>query len=187
MIDKTARAGADAGVDGLLAGLREVPNVHMVVVHFPLALLPVALALDVLGLMLGSRDLEVAGRWCLWMGTLAAVAAVVSGVDGADDVHPYVSDDAEALMTTHMKLQYGTTAAAIGLSLWRLFARAPFPERGRTVYLLLSIAMVGNLIVASDLGGQMVFVHGVAVRADGDSLQGGAEKGHDHHHHHDLL
>ena len=160
---------------------------HMVVVHFPLALLPVALALDVLGLMLGSRDLEVAGRWCLWMGTLAAVAAVVSGVDGADDVHPYVSDDAEALMTTHMKLQYGTTAAAIGLSLWRLFARAPFPERGRTVYLLLSIAMVGNLIVASDLGGQMVFVHGVAVRADGDSLQGGAEKGHDHHHHHDLL
>ena len=65
MIDKTARAGADAGVDGLLAGLREVPNVHMVVVHFPLALLPVALALDVLGLMLGSRDLEVAGRWCL--------------------------------------------------------------------------------------------------------------------------
>ena len=183
VIDKPAGEGADAGVDRLLVGLREVPNIHMVVVHFPIALLPVALALDVLGLVLRSRDVAVAGRWCLWVGTLAAVAAVVSGLDGADDVHPYVSDDAEALMTTHMKLQYGTTAAAIGLSLWRLFAGAPVPQRGRAIYLLLSVAMVANLIVASDIGGQMVFLHGVAVRADGDSLQGGVEKHHEDHHH----
>jgi hypothetical protein len=37
--------------------------------------------------------------------------------------------------------------------------------------------------VASDFGGQMVFVHGVAVHVDADSLQGSAEKGHAHHHH----
>src|SRR6476661_3025007 len=165
------------------AGLREIPNVHPIVVHFPIALLPVALGLDVLGWLFGSRDLHAAGRWALWVGTLSAVVAVVTGLDGADDVHAYVSDAAEALMTIHMNLQLGTLAAALVLSLWRLVAR-PFPTRGRLVYLLLAAAMVVNMAVASDYGGQMVFLHGVAVRVDGDSFQGGEEKGHAGHHHH---
>jgi uncharacterized membrane protein len=167
----------------LMAGLREVPNVHMVVVHFPIALLPVALAFDVLGLLLRSRDLHVAGRWALWTGTLAALTAVWTGLAGADDVHAYVSEGAEELMELHENLQLGTFGAALGLSLWRLLTREPFPSRGGVVYLLLSAAMVANLVVASDFGGQMVFVHGVAVRAEADSLQGGEEKGHGGHHH----
>jgi uncharacterized membrane protein len=166
----------------LFGGLREVPNVHMVVVHFPIALLPVAFGLDALGWLFGARSLQDAGRWTLWIGTLAAGAAVWSGIEGADDVHPYVTDAAEALMDVHMKLQFGTLGAAIALSAWRLAAR-PFPVRGAFVYLLVSAAMVANLAVASDFGGQMVFVHGVAVQVDADSLQGSAEKGHAHHHH----
>jgi len=169
----------------LMAGLREVPNVHMIVVHFPIALLPVALGLDVLGWLTGSRDLHVAGRWALWIGTLAAGLAAWTGYTGADDVHPYVTDAADELMDLHMDLQLGTLGAAIGLSLWRLVA-SPFPERGRLVYLLLAGAMVANLVVASDLGGQMVFLHGVAVHVDADSLQGGTEKGKEHHEEHHL-
>ena len=168
----------------LFAGLREVPNIHMIVVHFPIALLPVALGLDLLGGLFGSRDLHVAGRWTLWIGALAAGAAVWSGLEGADDVHPYVTDAAENLMDLHQNLQLGTLGAAVGLSLWRLVARAPFPERGRLVYLLIALAMNANLIIASDFGGQMVFVHGVAVRVEADSLQGSAEKGHGEEHHH---
>jgi uncharacterized membrane protein len=165
----------------LFAGLRELPNLHPVVVHFPIALLPAALGLDLLGWLFGSRDLHAAGRWALWLGTLSAVAAVVTGLDGAEHVHAYVSDAAEELMETHESLQLGTLGAALGLSLWRLVAR-PFPTRGRLVYLLLAAAMVATMTVASDLGGQMVFLHGVAVRADADSLQGGEEKGHAEHH-----
>jgi uncharacterized membrane protein len=184
VIDGPARTPEPRDAMGdLLVGLREIPNVHPIVVHFPLALLPVALGLDVLGLLAGSRDLLVAGRWCLWLGTLAAMAAVATGIEGADDVHPYVTDAADALMDRHMTLQLGTLGAAVGLSVWRLAARAPFPTRGRPVYLLLAVAMVANLIVASDLGAQMVFLHGVAVRVDADSLQGGEEKGHAHDHH----
>jgi uncharacterized membrane protein len=168
----------------LFAGLREVPNIHMIVVHFPIALLPVALGLDVLGRLFGSRDLHVAGRWTLWVGTLAAGAAVWSGLEGADDVHAYVTDAADELMDLHQNLQLGVLGAAIALSLWRLAARAPFPERGGGVYILISIAMVVILTVASDLGGQMVYLHGVAVRVDADSLQGSAEKGHAGEHHH---
>jgi uncharacterized membrane protein len=167
------------------AGLREMPNLHPIVVHFPIALLPVALGFDLLGWLFRSRDLHAAGRWALWVGTLSAAAAVVTGLDGADDVHPYVSDAAEQLMELHENLQLGTLGAALGLSLWRLVAR-PFPTRGRLVYLLFAAAMVANMMVASDLGGQMVFLHGVAVRADGDSFQGGEEKGHGGHHHHLL-
>ena len=169
----------------LFAGLREVPNIHMVVVHFPIALLPVSLGLDVLGRIFGARDLHAAARWTLWIGTLAAGAAVWSGLEGADDVHPYVTDAADELMDLHQTLQLGTLGAAIGLSLWRLAAR-PFPERGGIIYLLIALAMNVNLMVASDLGAQMVFLHGVSVRVDGDSLQGSAEKGHGGEHHHLL-
>ena len=183
MIDARGAAARLDAMEDLLVGLRELPNLHPVVVHFPIALLPVALLLDALGLVAGSRDMLVAGRWCLWLGTLTAALAAATGIEGADDVHPYVSDAAEALMGRHMTLQLGTVGAAVGLSLWQLAARAPFPARGRPVYLLLAAAMVANLTYASDLGGQMVLLHGVAVRADADSLQGGEEKGHHHHHH----
>src|SRR3989442_14077870 len=114
----------------LFAGLREVPNIHMVVVHFPIALLPVALGLDVLGRIFGSRDLHVAGRWALWIGTLAAGAAVWSGLEGGDDVHAYVTDAADELMDLHQNLQLGVFGAAVALSLLRLAGRAPFPQRG---------------------------------------------------------
>jgi uncharacterized membrane protein len=164
------------------AGLREIPNLHPVIVHFPIALLPIALGLDLLGWLFESSELYAAGRRTLWLGTLSAVAAVASGLLGADDVHPYVSDAADQLMDVHMDMQLGTLGAAIGLSLWRL-AVVPFPDRGRLVYLLVSAAMVLNMLVASDFGAQMVFLHGVAVRVDADSLQGGEEKGHAGHHH----
>jgi len=167
----------------VLVGLRELPNLHPLLVHFPIALLPLALGLDVLGLVFGSRDLHAAGRWTLWAGTLGAALAVWSGIEGADDIHAYVSDAAEALMRRHQTLQLGTLGAALGLSAWRLAVRAPFPPRGGLVYLVIAAAMVVNLTIAADLGGQMVFLHGVAVRADADSLQGGEEKGHAHHHH----
>jgi uncharacterized membrane protein len=160
----------------LLPGLREIPNVHVIVVHFPIALLPVALGFDLLGRLTGSRELHAVGRWTLWAGTLAAALAVWSGLAGENDVHPYVTEAAEEIIEQHERLQLGTLGAAIGLSLWRAFARAPFPERGGVVYFLLAAAMVANLVVASDLGGQMVFEHGVAVRADADSLQGGDVK-----------
>jgi len=166
----------------LFQGLREIPNVHMVAVHFPIALLPVSLFCDALGRLTGSRDLHAAARWTLWLGTIGAAVAVWTGVAGADDIHPYVTDAAEELMTRHMNLQLGTLGAAVGLSLWRLAAR-PYPWRGGAIYLLISAAMVLNMLVASDLGGQMVFLHGVAVRVDADSLQGGQEKAHAGHHH----
>jgi uncharacterized membrane protein len=166
----------------LFAGLREVPNVHMVVVHFPIALLPISLGCDLVGWLFGSRELNAAGRWTLWLGTVAAGVAVWSGIEGADDVHPYVTDAAEALMASHMTLQLGTLGAALGLSLWRLVA--PSLARARVVYVLLAAGMIVNMIVASDLGGQMVYLHGVAVRVDADSLQGGEEKGHAGHRHH---
>ena len=164
------------------AGLREIPNLHPIIVHFPIVLLPLALAIDVIGWLFGSAGLWAAGRRMLWLGTLSAIAAAVSGLTGADDVHPYVSDAAEQLMDIHMDLQLGTVGAALGLSVWRLIA-VPFPGRGRLAYFLLNAAMVLNLLVAADYGAQMVFLHGVAVRADADSLQGGEEKGHAGHHH----
>ncbi|HLY36644.1 MAG TPA: DUF2231 domain-containing protein [Candidatus Binatia bacterium] len=166
----------------LFQGLREMPNVHMIAVHFPIALLPVSLVCDALARLTGSRDLHATARWTLWIGTIAAGVAVWTGIAGADDVHPYVTDAAEELMTRHMNLQLGTLAAAVVLSLWRLVAR-PYPWRGGALYLLISAAMVLNMLIASDIGGQMVFLRGVAVRVDADSLQGGEEKGHAGHHH----
>lgn len=163
-----------------MAGFRNLPNIHPIVVAFPIGLLPVALGFDLFGLLLRSEDILVAGRWALWLGTVGAAAAVATGFWGLDAVHPYVSDAAEALMTKHRNLQVVTLCTAVVLSAWRVAARGePLPARGRVVYLLVTFATVANLIIASDIGAKLVRLHGVGVRVDADSLQGhqGSEPG----------
>jgi uncharacterized membrane protein len=135
-----------------------LPNLHPLLVHFPIALLPVSVALDLLGVVTGRRDAQSAGRWMLWLGTLGAALAVFTGHEAAEALR--VGAAAGALMATHHDVAMGVLAAAAALSLWRLVAPEP---RWRAVYLVVAVGLLAALVVVSDLGGQMVFRHGVAV------------------------
>ena len=148
-------------MNGLLAGL---PNAHPPAVHFPLVLLPISVALDLLGVVRARRHLDVAARWALWLGTLGAAVAVYTGHEAADVLRPGVGIDAGGVMTTHHDVAMAALVAAAVLSLWRLVLPDPGTRRWRAVYLAIALGLLGALAVTADLGGRLVFVHGVAVR-----------------------
>ena len=159
-------------IEGLFGGLRELPNIHPLVVHFPIVLLPLALLLDLVALATHRAELHRVARWTLWLGTVAAAAAVLSGHEGEEVVESFLSDEAHAALSRHEDLGFITLGIAGAASLWRLLVRAPFPTRVRLAYLALAIASVATLVMGADLGGHLVYQHGVGVRAGADSLFG---------------
>ena len=54
-------------------------ELHPIIVHFPIALLIVGVLLDFLALFLRRTHLVAAASWCLGFGSLALLAAELSG------------------------------------------------------------------------------------------------------------
>ena len=137
-------------------------SLHPLIVHFPIALLLTSVALDFLALILKRPSLHRVALWNLSLGTLAAGAAVLSGLQ-AEDAAKH-SFEIWQVMTLHKRL--GITTLILGLMTvsWRLSKRDQLTPRGRIVTLLLSLVMVGTLGYGAFLGGRLVYEFGVGGR-----------------------
>lgn len=88
-------------------------------------------------------------------------------------------------MQRHQMFGYSVASLAVLLSLWRVLSRE-FPRAGGN-FLFLGIAALMNLllVLGADLGGMMVYKHGVAVSAVPAPVESaGHEHDHDHGHSH---
>ena len=66
-------------METLLPGLFSAPNIHPMLVHFPIALWLTALLFWGLSFLSKGDSLFKVGRWLLYLGTLGAVATVFTG------------------------------------------------------------------------------------------------------------
>jgi len=167
MLDRFLAAVSNIELSGLgralLPGMREMANVHPLLVHFPIALLTAFLIVELLAVIFKKENLEPVASWMLYLGTIGAMATVVAGWFAAQSIpHGGAVHD---VMETHETLGFSVLALAVVLSLWRLFAGAPGSVMGRTLHLFLSFVMVGLMTAGADLGGLMVYRYGVAVKA----------------------
>jgi uncharacterized membrane protein len=139
----------------VLAGVRHLQNVHPLIVHFPIALLPAAALLYVLAWFAKKESWAWTGLWLLGLGTLGAAAAVASGLYGAEGVMvaPAVR---EHLLMNHERIMLGVLALSVILSVWAWLAR-PMPLKGGVVFLLLLAVLLAGLTVGADFGGRMVY------------------------------
>jgi len=144
-----------------LKGLQEVINIHPLFVHFPIALFLSAIAFYSIGSLLRKEELLIAGKWVLYLGTLAAAATVSTGLRAAETV-----SHVEGTHTLMMIDQYfGITDLSLGalLSLWLFFSKANIPTQGRSLFLIVLFLLGILLVQGADLGGRMVFLNGVGV------------------------
>ena len=142
-------------------------ELHPALVHFPIALLPTALAADALGRLSGSGTLTETGRRLM---PLAAGAAAVAGIAGLiSQEAAQVKEAAHPYLITHRNINLGLIAATVLLAQKR--ARRRRPSLG---YLLAGLGGVATMAYTAYLGGHMVYEHGVGVKAAGGVEEGKA-------------
>ena len=139
----------------LLSGVQHLQNIHPLVVHFPIAFLVGAALFFFLGWIFRNISFTTTGFLLLILGALSAGVAVGTGLYAEDGV--MVSRSVrEHLLEPHEKFMLVTLGLSIVLSAWAFIAR-PFPKKGRLLFLLLFLVLLGIMSVGADYGARMVY------------------------------
>jgi len=152
------------------------PNVHPLVIHFPIALLFVAALVDAIALVVREKYpwVQTSSVGLYALGALGAAVAFLTGRDASDSVDL----PAEALTTLNAHADWALYLVWFaGLyALVRVVALRFDRDQRLIVHLPLAVlGLVGLVLVqqTAERGGQMVYQHGVAVAAaSGDAHDG---------------
>ena len=147
------------------------PNVHPLVVHFPIVLVLAAAAVDLLAAFLrrpgGFGAAAVAGYV---LGAMAAVVAYVTGSAGAVTV--LIPGMAHGLVADHRRWAFVTTWYLVALVAARLLAETIGILRARPYRaIFVALGLAGAVLVhqTAERGGRLVYEQGVGViRTTGD-------------------
>ncbi len=131
-------------------------EVHPSVVHFPIALLPVAIGADAIGLATRSRDLLGAGKLGIVAATVGAAVAGVFGFIAQEEVN--LEGSAPDVLVTHRTLNVMALGAMTAMATWRVTRKRP-----TLGYLLGGAALLGAVSYSAYLGGKLVYDHGAGV------------------------
>lgn len=147
-----------------------LPNLHPAVVHFALALAPVAALFDVARLTVARRHrwLDPAAKWLWILAAIGAATARWTGERAAEGVGA-LDIEAERVLADHadqslvaMILVVTVAMARVVLSGWEQARERPHVAWG-SVLLAFEVAALGALGFTADLGGRLVYELGVAV------------------------
>jgi uncharacterized membrane protein len=144
----------------MLPGLRAALNFHPIFVHFPIVLWLAALLFELLAVWRKNDEMQRMAARMLYLGTLAAIVTVLSGLAAQGSVPP---GDAQRVMDSHETLMLIATSLAAGLCLFAFFARKNFTAPFRRM-MLLGLMILGVLLtIGADRGAQLVYGYGSAV------------------------
>jgi uncharacterized membrane protein len=151
-------------------GLQEM---HPALVHFPVALLPLAVGADAVGSLTDNESAFSFGQKAICIAAVGAIGSAVTGLIAGEEVN--VEGASQDMLMTHRNLNFVATLVATGMALWRLKHRKPNPT-----YLAIGAAGVGVLAYTAYLGGSLVYHVGVGVepargvyRTDAPKLESG--------------
>ena len=148
------------------------PNLHVILVHFPLGIFVFGLFLETFSFLWRRSTVRVAGQWMILFGGLLAVPAALTGIDALRDVWEKLDVIPRALIVRHLTwASWGagiaavTTTLALGLSdHWR-----------RRLYLPILLALIASASLmgfGSHFGGEGVYLRGIAVQIKGKPATG---------------
>jgi uncharacterized membrane protein len=134
-------------------GLQEM---HPALVHFPVALLPLAVGADAVGSLTENESAFSFGQKAICIAAAGAIASALTGLIAGEEVN--VEGPSQDMLMTHRNLNFIATVVATGMALWRF--KHPKPN---ATYLAVGTAGVGVLAYTAYLGGKLVYQVGVGV------------------------
>jgi len=142
-----------------------LPNLHPAVIHLPLALVPLAVVLDLFALVKRDHpffDRLAAATWVI--GAVGTLAAWLAGREAADSVGLLPAEVSEAVHGHADAAQLALIAIGV-VALGRAAAswKAPGVVWPRAALLVGGMGATVLLMLAADQGGALVYQHGVAV------------------------
>ncbi len=150
-------------MDSLLPGLRAMPNIHPLLVHFPIAFLWGALLVEALAVWRRRDDWHRAAVVLLYLGAAGAIAAATSGWFAEETVeHTEASHEVLELHETIMLWMTSITVVLAGVV---FFGTGRLEPRRLQTFLLAGLLVVClMLLFGADRGGQLVYQFGTGVQ-----------------------
>ena len=141
------------------------PNLHPLLVHFPVTLLISAVAVDLASLLMPARPaVRDTATVFYCAGALMAMAAYFSGLSAAQGMS--VSPEESAALTAHFTWADRTTWFFVFFASLRMALSYIWRPSGRWAALaavMVAMVGVGMLVVTADRGGRLVFQYGLGV------------------------
>lgn len=145
----------------LFPGIVSMENVHPVLVHYPIAFFSSFFVFEVLGLTFKKPQWRYLASWLLYLGVFSAILTVIAGFIAADSVE---HDDAvHEIMERHEHFGIAVLSLGLFLSGWRLLGWGIRSMASNLVFCFIAGVLCLVMLFGADLGGEMVYMHGVAV------------------------
>ena len=156
-----------------------LPNFHVILVHFPMGLLLIGVAIELFSFLWRQSSFRQAGRWMILLGALAAVPALTSGlyalrdvVGHGDDLNSWSEFKAASNFNQHdwefVRYHVVLNSAATGLALFATVMWLGASDLWRKILhipaLVMLVVAVGLMIDGGWHGGEMVYRLGFAVQ-----------------------
>lgn len=154
----------------ILSKFTALPNLHPLLVHFPIALVITGFGFDALSLLFRRRTwLDRAAAALYLLTAIGATVAFLTGRDAGDTVE--VPPEAEMLLSAHadwaqwfLIVAWVLAATRVGIAIWdRASERVRLLPVRVTIWVAAAAAQ-WLIFETADRGGALVFRHGVAVK-----------------------
>lgn len=170
----------------LLPGATAAPNLHPLLVHLPLGLLPTAFLFLALGVVRANERLLVFGRWTLYLAAGATILAAGSGWWAASDL----GHDAPGHDQIHIHRNWMLVASALTLTTTMLAFLLRNSKSATQQWLLVGALTLtlGITTIGADRGAYLVYGLGIGVQdqdhsaknSNADAGKNAAGEGHAH-------
>jgi len=143
------------------------PNLHPLVIHFPIVLVLLALLADAIGVIRPSPSLAATAVAVYALAALSALVALLTGGDASREV--FIPGMAHPMVEDHRHWAFATTFALIAVAVVRgviqAVGRQPGGRGRRIVLLAITIALAVLVEQTAERGARLVYEEGIGVVA----------------------